>query len=120
MIYHITTPVEWTMAQERGSYVAPSLDNEGFIHCSTLEQVIPVANAFYRHEDKLILLCIDTDKLKAPLKWEAPAHPDGEPPANADDQQFPHIYGEINLDAVVNLVTIATNDTEFVLPEGLE
>ncbi len=120
MIYHITTPVEWKLARERGDYSAPSLDAEGFIHCSTLEQVIPVANAFYKNEETLILLCIEENKLQSELKWEPPAHLQGhDAPENSDEQLFPHVYGIINLDAVTNFVSIPEGENGYHLPDNL-
>jgi hypothetical protein len=46
MILHITSRTEWNDAQVRGEYIAPSLQTEGFIHCSTNK--FCMANAFYR------------------------------------------------------------------------
>ena len=107
MIYHITTPAEWAAAQRAGSYRAASLDSEGFIHCSTRQQVLPVAKLFYRGRGDLLLLRIDESRLDAPLVWEAPAHPDPEKAGEfAETDRFPHIYGELNLDAVVGLDTL--------------
>ncbi len=74
-ILHITTRGEWEMARTAREYRAPSLDNEGFIHCSTAAQAVKVANAFYAGQDNLVLLCIEIGKLRAQVKWEDPAHP---------------------------------------------
>jgi uncharacterized protein (DUF952 family) len=99
LIFHITSKAEWLAAQERGEYVAPSLQSEGFIHCSTEKQVLHVANAFYRGRTDLMLLQIDEAKLNSELKWEPPA---GLPaPGHFPADLFPHIYGPINLMAVV-------------------
>lgn len=62
MIYHITSGSAWDDAKRRGTYRAPSLENEGFIHCSTRDQLLGVANAFYRGREDLALLCIDQTK----------------------------------------------------------
>jgi uncharacterized protein (DUF952 family) len=83
------------------------LDNEGFIHCSTKTQVSQVANAFYRDVPNLILLCIDEDTLASPLKWEAPVHPNADAEnVPTDSELFPHVYGPINVDAVVQTVAL--------------
>lgn len=120
MIYHITTPIEWKLAQQSGEYTAPSLEIEGFIHCSTAIQVVPVANAFYSNVDKLLLLYIDESKLTAELKWEAPAHIEGhDAPENSEQQLFPHIFGVINLDAVIEAVPLPKNAEGYSLPEGI-
>ena len=98
MIYHLSSREEWAAAQADGEYRAESLDSEGFIHCSTREQVLAVADAFYGGRGELLLLCIEEARLTAPLLWEAPAPPENAP-APGD---FPHIYGALNLDAVVD------------------
>ena len=98
MILHITSKAEWLAAQQRGEYVAPSLQSEGFIHCSTEKQVLHVANAFYRGQNGLVLLKIDETQLKSELKWEPPAGPVA--PGHSASDLFPHIYGPINLTAV--------------------
>lgn len=101
MILHITPRADWETAQTAGEYRAASLEHEGFIHFSTAEQVIGVANAFYRGQRDLVLLIIDPARLAADLRWEPPAHPGARvdvPDASGD--LFPHLYGPLNLDAV--------------------
>jgi uncharacterized protein (DUF952 family) len=106
MIYHITSKQEWASAQEQGEYTAPSLQTEGFIHCSTAAQVIHVANAFYRGRTDLVLLKLAEDRIKSQVKWEAPAGPPAQGISESDS--FPHIYGTINLDAVIAVLDITT------------
>jgi len=103
MILHITSKQEWLEAQQRGEYVAPSLQTEGFIHCSTEKQVVHVANAFYRGRNDLVLLQIDEAKLKSALKWEPPAAA-GPAPGISESDKFPHIFGPINLTAVSSVL----------------
>ncbi|HYA34512.1 MAG TPA: DUF952 domain-containing protein [Candidatus Binataceae bacterium] len=112
-IFHITTRDDWEAAQRGGVYVAPSLDAEGFIHCSTIDQVVDTANSFYRGRRDLVLLCIDESRLKAPLRYESPANPHD----SRADQRFPHLYGPLNLDAVTGVVDFpCESDGSFVLP----
>lgn len=108
MILHITTRAEWHQAQERGEYRAPSLESEGFIHCSTLKQVVHVANAFYRGKRDLVLLVVDETRARPGVRWEAPAGPPAQGISQGD--QFPHIYGALNLDAVVQVVDFASGE----------
>jgi RimJ/RimL family protein N-acetyltransferase len=95
-IYHITRAGDWEAAQRSGSYQLStrdrSLEQVGFIHCSYAHQVAGVANAIYQGERDLVLLVIDPGRLTAELRPE-PAVPGGE--------RFPHIYGLLNIDAVV-------------------
>ena len=91
-IVHLTTRQAWDTAQEIGGYYASSLDTEGFIHCSRPGQVLAVANRFYRDLPDPVLLWIDAGLVTAEIRWEA-----------ADGEIFPHIYGAINLDAVMQV-----------------
>jgi uncharacterized protein (DUF952 family) len=102
MIYHITSRAAWNDAPQRGDYRAESLETEGFIHCSTESQVVPVAEKYYTGQRGLALLMIDPSLLSADLKWEPPSG--GTPPPGVPQGDlFPHVYGPINLDAVVKV-----------------
>ncbi len=72
MILHITTHREWENAKIEGEYLTPSLESEGFIHCSTFKQTVDTANIFFKGQTGLVLLCIDEDKLKSKIKYESP------------------------------------------------
>jgi len=117
MIFHITSRTDWEAAQARGEYIAESLATEGFIHCSTISQVIPVANNFYKGQNDLLLLQIEPTLLSSTLKWEAPSG--GTPPPGVPEgDQFPHVYGLINLNAVVNVIELVTDSNgQFSLPK---
>ena len=119
MILHITSRAEWNEAQTRGAYTAPSLQTEGFIHCSTEKQVIHVANAFYRGRNDLVLLVIDESKLTPELKWEPPAGPPA--PGISDSDKFPHVFGAINLTAVASVLDFVPDPVSmtFSLPPSL-
>ncbi len=108
MIYHITSRQAWGEAQQRGDYRAESLETEGFIHCSTSAQVLPVAEKYYPGTHGLLVLAIDPARLTSDLKWEPPA--EGSPPPGVPEgDAFPHIYGPINLDAIVKVLDLETN-----------
>ncbi len=116
MIVHIVKQVEWAEAVARGRYAPASVSDEGFIHCSTVAQVVDTANRFYRGHAGLAVLCIDESQLKAELRYEAPVGAHGE----AAGERFPHLYGELNLDAVVRVVELPCEaNGSFRLPDGL-
>jgi len=117
-IVHITSRQAWMDAKQSGQYIAPSLESEGFIHCSTYAQALPVAEKFYKGQTGLVLLVIDPTRLTCGLKWE-PA--DGTPPPGvASDESFPHVYGPINLDAVVQILDFNPGPNgHFALPPAL-
>ncbi len=97
IIYHIAIPEDWSKAKEQGYYVHPSLKEEGFIHCSQESQVAGVLERYFAGKTGLLKLVIDTDKLtsKFVFDWS---------PSIADT--FPHVYGPINLDAIVETVPL--------------
>lgn len=102
-------------AQGSGEFRSPEFDQHGFIHCSTPDQVVLVLNAFFRGQSGLILLVIDPTKLKSPVRWEPP-DAKGRLPEFAQNAVFPHIYGPINMDAVVRTTNLDPTDTgSFVL-----
>lgn len=121
IIYHISNAATWSNSQAQGFHTAPSLESEGFIHLSKKEQVLRVANRIYTGQTGLILLCVDTEKVQAELKYEAPVHPDPNKPVPvSEDELFPHIYGKLNLEAVVRIVNFpCESDGSFRLPATL-
>ncbi|MBN1984453.1 MAG: DUF952 domain-containing protein [Chitinivibrionales bacterium] len=120
MILHITTRREWSVAAENGAYTAPSLQTEGFIHCSKPEQVADTANAFFRNQKGLVLLCIDEKMLKSEYRFEKPAGAPGSIANHDENDLFPHVYGPLNTDAVIRIVDFPSNaDGVFALPEEI-
>lgn len=118
MIYHLTFRKSWRHALATGPYTAKSLEKEGFIHCSTQSQLVPVAMNFFAAHRKLTILVIDESKLTSLVKWEKPSG--GPPPGVSEDDTFPHVYGSINLDAVVKTLDMERNaDDVFVPPDNL-
>ena len=103
MILHLLSREAWVEAQTHGQLIAPSVATEGFAHCSTEHQMVDVANKYYRGSNDMVLLNIDPSKLTSQLKFEPPAHLDGSP-ALPHEPMFPHIYGAINLDAVIDVI----------------
>jgi uncharacterized protein (DUF952 family) len=108
MILHITAREEWEAARSLGEYRADTLPVEGFIHCSTLAQVLIPANERYRGRADLVLLVIDPARLAAELVYED---------CYETGVAFPHLYGPLNLDAVVRVVPFPPGpDGNFTLP----
>jgi uncharacterized protein (DUF952 family) len=99
MIWHILKRAEWEEALRQRTYAPPSLQTEGFVHCSTASQTIGTFERFFRGQKDLVLLGIDEYKLVPELRWETPANPTDE----RAQEVFPHIYGPVNLDAVAEV-----------------
>lgn len=112
VILHCLKQRDWEEAKNKPYYGSDYIKTEGFIHCSSIENFWRVAPNFKNIDEPLVLLCIDTDQVEAEIKWE-------------DDgnygREYPHIYGELNLDAVVNVVPfIRDEEGNFVLNEELK
>ncbi len=108
MIYHIASRRAWREAQQRGEYRAENFEKDGFIHCSTNTQVLPVAEKYYPGQRGLLVLAIDPALLSSDLKWEPPS--EGAPPPGVPaGEAFPHVYGPINLNAIVKVFDLETN-----------
>jgi uncharacterized protein (DUF952 family) len=114
-IYHIATRADWERARRDGEYTTSTagrtLAEEGFIHASHAAQVAGVANMFYRGlPDDLVVLVIDTSRVRAPIRCED---------VPGADAPFPHIYGPLNTDAVLAVRPLpAGPDGEFTFTPG--
>lgn len=105
-ILHITQREQWEQAKLVGIYRRDTLDSEGFIHCSTQTQVVKVANTLFRNQKGLVLLCINSNKVKAEIRYEGV------------EELFPHIYGALNVDAVFEVIGFEPDeDGKFKLPQ---
>lgn len=115
-LYHIATAADWEQAQQDGEYRTStrgrSLGEEGFIHASTAAQVLPVADMLFLDEpEDLVLLVLDTGRIGAEIRDEPV-------PGGADP--FPHIYGPLDVAAVVRAVPLGRDETGgFRWPDGL-
>lgn len=92
-IYHIVLPQVWERFKDRPSYAPESLTSEGFIHCSYPGQLEAVLKRYYRGVEKVLILKIDTEKVYAKLVKEP----------STDNEMYPHIYGRLNHNAVVDI-----------------
>jgi uncharacterized protein (DUF952 family) len=97
-IFRITIKQLWEAAQVRGVFTDASLESEGFIHFSQESQIQQTHSRFYKDKADLVLLTVDTEKLTDPslLIFED----------TAGHGTFPHLYGPLNLDAVLEVVEI--------------
>jgi uncharacterized protein (DUF952 family) len=96
LILHLCTRDEWAAALIAGTYEAATLASQGFIHCSTEDQVHVPATALFCGRLDMVLLEIDESRLPVPIVWEKgdPPHPDG--------WLFPHLYAPLPAAAVIS------------------
>jgi uncharacterized protein (DUF952 family) len=98
-VFHLALRAEWRDAVDGGegyrrSTLGRSLDEEGFIHCSFAHQVQGVADFVFRGRDDVLLLTIDLARVPSEVRVEN---------LDGGDNLFPHIYGPLPIDAVVNV-----------------
>jgi uncharacterized protein (DUF952 family) len=114
LIYHITHRSAWEQALAAGQYTHASLASEGFIHASSLAQIPGTAERYYHGQPDLILLEIDPARSISEVRFD-PVVLEGL------HTEYPHIYGPLNLDAVVSVMEFpAGPDGVHVLPERLK
>ena len=90
--------------------LSPSLETEGFIHCSTSDQLAAVANRKFREKEDLLVLTIDSSRVRPEIRYEN---------LEGGEEQFPHIYGPLNVDAVVSKRALrVTDDGRLLFEEG--
>ena len=89
-ILHIATAAIWDDGD--ADYRAETFDHEGFIHCSTPDQVLAVAERLFRGRRDLILLVIDPRRIAHEIRYEN---------LEGGTELFPHVYGPIAREAVV-------------------
>jgi len=112
IIFHITTSAAWERGLADGNYRPEAFPIDGFIHCSTSDQVIQVANIRFQGQSGLVLLSIDADKVMPEIVYEN---------LEGGQQLFPHIYGGLNVDAVVEVLDFEPGaDGCFTLPVRLK
>lgn len=97
MIYHVLKKNDWENALQQGVYKPVSLSTEGFIHASKATQVAGVLQRYFKNEKDLLLLHIDEHALLEPFTYEF---------SESVNDEFPHIFGPMNLDAVINVEPI--------------
>ncbi|KJC33877.1 glutathione S-transferase [Bradyrhizobium sp. LTSP885] len=109
MIYKITPASAWREAERQGVYRGSADDKrDGFIHFSTASQVAETVRKHYQGETGLFLVAVDGDALGDALRWEP----------SRNDELFPHLYGELDLGAVIEILSLhARSDGGHDVPE---
>ena len=109
IIFHIADRALWEQGKAGGSYRPELYATEGFIHCSTADQVIAVANLRFRGQLNLMLLAIDTDQVGHEIRYEN---------LEGGLQLFPHLYGDLKLSAIRSVSEFVPDiDGFFEMPD---
>jgi uncharacterized protein (DUF952 family) len=108
-IYKICPASAWREAERQGVFRGSPVDiSDGFIHFSTAAQVEKTARKHFFGQAGLFLIEVDGDALGAALRWER----------SRNNELFPHLYGELDLGAVVGVLSMRTrSDGTHDMPE---
>ncbi len=96
-ILHVTPGALWEKAQAEGEYRGDTLATEGFIHCCSPGQLVGVISRYFQGQSGLVVLRMKPERLTSSLRWECPP---------GSTETFPHLYGPLNLDAVVEVIPL--------------
>ena len=112
IIYKICPASAWREAERQGVYRGSANDHkDGYIHFSTASQLPETARKHYFGQTGLFLIGVDADALGEELRWEP----------SRNDELFPHLYGELDLGAVLavmnlNIRSDGGHDTPELIP----
>lgn len=108
MIFHLALRHDWEAALVRLQYPWSTRNvkvaDSGFVHCSFDHQWLDVRHRFYDDvaDEDLVLLAIDEGKVTHPLVVEQ---------LSGTPEAFPHIYGELEIDAVVEVRPVLSSQS---------
>jgi uncharacterized protein (DUF952 family) len=101
LIYKLLPASEWRAAQAGGVFKGSGIDlADGYIHFSTGRQAQETARRYFAGVEDLMLLTIEADDLGPGLKWEP----------SRGGNLFPHLYGDLALDKVLEAKAIALDE----------
>jgi uncharacterized protein (DUF952 family) len=110
VLVHLCSAADWRAAQESGEHRPESLDENGFVHLATPEQVHLPANRLYARRTDLVLLRIDAARLTSPIRWEPGVATD------PDSMVFPHLYGPLPAAAVISITSYRPDENGRFAP----
>jgi uncharacterized protein (DUF952 family) len=112
IIYHIVDKTEFLEAVKTGCYIPGDFDKDGYIHCSYVEQICPIADMFYSDKTDLFLLKIDPSATECEVKDED---------FFKKGDFYPHIYGSLPISSVIKTHQFEKGeDGFFKLPDTIK
>lgn len=105
-ILHCMKKSEWQLAKNQAFFGQDSVQREGFVHCSPAEYFWRVAPLFRDETEEMVLICLDTEKLSSPVKWEDPDN---------IGRKYPHVYGLVNTSAVTMVLPFLQDEKDRFL-----
>ena len=92
ILIHLIEREDWESAREENPLFQKSFIQFGFVHCCLPDQTESVLSQWFAGNNEVIAVEIDSEKLKFPLVFEN---------LEGGNEDFPHIYGPVNIDAIV-------------------
>jgi uncharacterized protein (DUF952 family) len=91
MTFHLTTAETWARQRDQSTYLPDAFAQDGFIHCTDGEQnMVDTANRYYAADpSQFICLVIEQERVASEIRYEDP------------NRIYPHIYGPLNVNAVI-------------------
>lgn len=98
LIFHLVTEENWKQYKQDSMYSPQSIEEEGFIHCSTGKLIEETANRLFEGRDDVLLLIINSSLIDEEVKYEL----------DEDlGKKFPHIYGPISIRCIIDKIKLA-------------
>jgi uncharacterized protein (DUF952 family) len=106
LTYHATPKAHFEGLDRSQPYLSPDFDADGFIHCTDSVEALPaVLTSYYRDmPGEWVVLCLDADKITSPVRYDDAA------------ETFPHVYGPLNRDAILEVRPIRRDANGSFLP----
>ncbi|MGI9598055.1 MAG: DUF952 domain-containing protein [Acidimicrobiales bacterium] len=100
VLYHAAVVADWE-ARTATHYVPAGYADEGFVHCSSADQLVATLHKHYPGRGDLVLLTIDHGALASKPIWED---------LYGSGVEFPHVYSPIELSAIVEATPLPCDD----------
>lgn len=106
LTFHLTPRAWWDAADPGAPLRAPSLETEGFIHCTDgAAAMVATANRHYAGEPgAFVVLTIDLDRVTSPWRVDDPG------------RIYPHVFGPIDRAAILAIVDVPRSADGTFLP----
>ncbi|MBI9102423.1 MAG: DUF952 domain-containing protein [Spirochaetales bacterium] len=128
IIYHLIPESDLRNMTQAEYFIPSGFEKDGFIHCTAEPEVARVvAHSYYSElDERLYILRLNLSALESEVKFEAPSQngDTGKEHLKMTDA-FPHIYGPMNISAVIDAGEMVASEAgggrkEFSWPEAFK
>ncbi len=121
-IYHLVIESDFQALSKGNEYIPALFEQDGFIHCTAEpDTLLAVANDYFSGiKEPVLVLVINLQHVEAEVKFEPPAPIAGGGESHLQEGLlFPHIYGPLNLDAVIGVGVLEKTNAHFSWPQDI-